>query len=98
MEDSSVISSFVIGIGILNNPSGIALDSLGSVYVTDTSYGIIQKFSNDGKFITKWGAFGIGDGEFRFPSGIVVDSSDNLYVADTDNRRIQKLTGEGKFI
>ncbi len=98
MEERSVITYSVIGLGILNEPSAIAVDSLGNVYVTDTTYGIIQKFSKDGKFITKWGSFGINNGEFRFPSGIVTDPSDNVYVSDTDNRRIQKFTNDGKFI
>ncbi|HEY7571066.1 MAG TPA: SMP-30/gluconolactonase/LRE family protein [Nitrososphaeraceae archaeon] len=79
-------------------PTGIAVDSSGNVYVTDSWNNRIQKFTADGKFITKWGSRGSGDGQFRFPTGIAVDSSGNVYVADFANDRIEKFTADGKFI
>jgi tripartite motif-containing protein 71 len=81
-------------------PTGIAVDSSGkNVYVSDSWNDRIQKFTADGKFITKWGSRGSGDGQFGFPTGIAVDSSGkNVYVADFVNDRIQKFTADGKFI
>ena len=58
----------------------------------------IQKFTSDGKFITKWGKKGNGDGEFDCPTGISVDSQDNVYVADGNNHGIQKFTSDGGVI
>ena len=79
-------------------PTGIAVDQSGNVYVADFSNDRIQKFTQDGEFITKWGSRGSDDGQFRFPTGIAVDQSGNVYVADSWNDRIQKFTPDGEFI
>ena len=50
-----------------------------------------QKFSSDGKFITKWGSIGINSDQFASPRGIAIDPHDNVYIADTKNNRIQKF-------
>ena len=79
-------------------PYGIAVDSDNNVYVADTYYYRIQKFTSNGNFITKWGSNGSGDGQFSNPYGIAVDSDNNVYVTDTYNRRIQKFDSNGNFI
>ena len=38
---------------------GVAVDSSGNVYVTDSANNRIQKFNSNGTFITKWGSNGI---------------------------------------
>ena len=43
---------------VIHSPSGIATDTSGNVYVTDTVNNRIQKFSSNGTFITKWGEKG----------------------------------------
>ncbi|MGA1841651.1 MAG: hypothetical protein ACMUIU_13595 [bacterium] len=42
------------------NPSGIAIDDKGFVYVADTYNNRIQKFTPEGGFVTKWGTWGSG--------------------------------------
>jgi tripartite motif-containing protein 71 len=79
-------------------PTGIALSSSGMIYITDSWNDRIQKFTPDGKLITKWGSRGSSDGQFRFPTGLAVDSAANVYVADFGNSRVQKFTADGKFI
>ncbi|MBV9179079.1 MAG: hypothetical protein JO297_18775, partial [Nitrososphaeraceae archaeon] len=50
----------------------------------------IQKFSNNGTFIAKWGSYGPGNYQFTAPTGIAVEpSSGYVYVADAFNNRIQ---------
>ncbi|MDH5203941.1 MAG: hypothetical protein OEW69_11900, partial [Nitrospirota bacterium] len=66
-----------------------------NVYVVDYR---IQKFNNNGGFITKWGSCCVGDGYFNSPWGVAVDSSGNVYVADSGNHRIQKFNSNGGFI
>jgi PKD repeat protein len=61
------------------------------VYVADANNHRIQKFDNNGNFITKWGSYGKDDGQFIVPQGVAVDSSGNVYVADNNNHRIQKF-------
>ena len=58
--------------GKFNAPHGVAVDSEGSVYVTDRGNNRVQKFTNAGGFLTKWGTAGTGDGQFNGPDGIAV--------------------------
>jgi len=85
------------GDGQFQGPFGIAVDSWGHVYVSDST-NRIQKFDSNGNFLTKWGAPGTGNGEFTFPMGIAVDATGNVYVTDQGNRRIQKFDGNGNFL
>ncbi|MCR4322754.1 MAG: 6-bladed beta-propeller [Candidatus Azambacteria bacterium] len=88
----------VAGDGQFYGPHSIAVDSLGNIYITELFNRRIQKFSQDGVFITKWGMQGVGDGQFNSPRGITVDSSENIYVVDGGNHRIQKFDSNGNFI
>jgi len=81
-----------------DNPEGIAIDSIGNVYVVDCYSNRIQKFNHEGQFITAWGDSGTGDGEFLLPEGVAIDSNGNVYVVDSYNHRIQKFTADGNFI
>ncbi len=63
-------------------PSGVAVDSSGKVYVADKRNHRIQKFDSIGTYITQWGSYGSGDGQFWKPDGVAVGSSGNVYVAD----------------
>ena len=80
-------------------PHSMAFDSEGNIYVTDTNNHRIQKFTNDGEFITKWGTEGSGDGEFSSHAhGVTKDSFDNFYITDRFNHNVQKFTSDGEFI
>ncbi|MDE1764418.1 MAG: PEFG-CTERM sorting domain-containing protein, partial [Thaumarchaeota archaeon] len=82
------------GNGQFNSPQGIAVDSVGDVYVTDTGNYRVEKFTSTGQFITKFGTLGTNNGQFGAPSGIVVDSSGDVYVSDAseDHPNIQKFS------
>ena len=89
------------GDGQFDQPVGIAVDSSGDFYVTNSSiFNIrVQKFDSSGGFIRKWGALGSGDGEFVTPAGIAVDNVDNVYVTDRAvNHRVQKFDSDGNFL
>jgi Dockerin type I domain/NHL repeat len=82
------------------NPSGVATDSSGNVYVADRDNHTIRKITPAGAVTTLAGlagspgsADGTGSGaRFVFPQGVATDSSGNVYVADEFNHTIRKIT------
>jgi len=85
-----------------DNPSGIAVDKDGNVFVSDWDKDQIKKISPDGKVsvFAGTGDRGLKDGpadsaSFYLPEGIALDQKGNLYVADTYNNRIRKITPGG---
>ena len=46
-------------------PHGVDFDSHGNVYITERTNNVIQKFTNDGKFIKKWGQGGTDQGDLE---------------------------------
>ena len=69
------------------NPTDVAIDSLGNIFVVDSFNNRVQKFDQNGNFIMKFGTAGTGNGEFNNPFEIAIDSSDNIFVIDNDNNR-----------
>ena len=82
--------------GDLSGPTGLAVDSNGNIYVTETGNSRVQKFASDGRSLLVWGESGQGDGQFQYPLGIDVDPQGFVYVADA--YRVQKFTGNGVFM
>ena len=64
---------------------GIAVDKQGKVYVVDTRNVRIQKFDNNGNFLTMWGSLGCKDDQFLIPHDITIDLNGNIYVSDSGN-------------
>ncbi|RIK45367.1 MAG: hypothetical protein DCC58_06625 [Chloroflexi bacterium] len=83
---------------LMNAPHGIAQDSQGNIYVSDTGNNRIQKYDPHGVFLTQWGQPGALDGQFASPGGIAVDSQGKVYVADRGNHRIQAFDSAGNWL
>ena len=85
----------------LSDPSAVAADSSGNLYIADTGNNRIRVVSPDGTIVTIAGT-GIaaynGDSgpalqvDLYNPAGVAVDSQGNLWVADTGNNRVCQLT------
>ena len=82
----------------LTSPTGVAVDSDGYVYVSDTQNHRVLVFDPDGELDRTIGSFGNGEGQFHEPRGLAIDADDNLYVADTWNARIAKLDQDGEWL
>jgi DNA-binding beta-propeller fold protein YncE len=81
-----------------NQPTDIAWDRDGNVYVTD-GYGNsrVLKFDKYGNPLLGWGMKGTGPGQFDTPHTIVIDG-DLVYVGDRENARIQIFDRDGRFL
>lgn len=95
---------FADGIGSaarFSGVQGIAVDTDGNVYVTDSSNYKIRKITPDGMVSTLAGSTqGFADGigtqaQFYSPQGVTTDVSGNVYVADSNNYKIRKITPTG---
>ncbi|MDB6018834.1 MAG: hypothetical protein JWR19_3323 [Pedosphaera sp.] len=86
-----------------NNPSGVALDNNGTLYITDTGNHTIRRIAPSGAVDTLAGKAGESGttnatgnlARFNTPLGIAVDQSGVLYVADSANQLIRRITSAG---
>jgi hypothetical protein len=62
-------------VSMIHAPSGIARDTNGNIYTTDTITHRVWKFRPDGSFLAKWRSSGTGNGTFSGPRGIAVTIS-----------------------
>lgn len=107
LAGSPGISGSTDGVGgaaRFNDPSGLAVDKLGNVYVADGGNHTIRKIAPGGAVTTLAGLAGSpgsvdgagSEARFNGPSGLAADDMGNVYVADTANRTIRKITPTGE--
>jgi sugar lactone lactonase YvrE len=92
----------------LNGPHGIAFDSAGDLFLSDTYNHRVRTIDAQTRLVTTYAGTGkegySGDNvsataaQLFNPAGIAFDSAGNLFIADLTNRRVRKVDARTKSI
>ena len=92
----------------LDSPQGLALDSIGNLYLADTHNNRIRRIDVATGIITTIAGTGTagysGDNsvaataQINLPTALAFDRNNNLYVADTGNHRIRRIDASTQII
>jgi sugar lactone lactonase YvrE len=84
-------------------PGGLAVDTLGNIFVADTGNQTVRRIAPNGQVSTIAGSAGVigsSDGSgtvarFNHPSSIAIDANGNRYISDSGNHTLRKIHPEG---
>lgn len=91
----------------LNMPQGVAIDSSGNVYISDTGNNKIRIVTTDGiiSVLAGVGYTGYGGDQgdplravFNLPTSLAVDSLGQLYIVDSRNYRVRVIKANGQIV
>jgi len=83
---------------LFQNPTGLALDTEGSLYVVDDSDEKVKKIDPEGKIVRNWASGGKDFKNLKSGWGITVDSQGYIYVTDVKKHSVVKFNNQGQFI
>jgi len=89
--------------GMLDHPNGIAVDSRGNIYVSDSNHNRVTAYTPDGKVLWTVGAkisdlMKETDNPFVLPRGLTVLRDGSLLVSDPLGQQLVKIDEYGKVI
>ncbi len=85
----------------LNTPMGVAVDTAGNIYISDTYNNRVREVNKDSIIFTIAGADESGfkgdsskstDALLDSPGGLTIDKEGSLYIADAGNNRVRKIS------
>ena len=94
-----VVGELVLKKETCYSPNWIAVNSKGTIALSDDEKDCILMFDKDGNFVRKFGSYGKGPGELFAPAGLAFLNDDELLVVDDSNGRIQQFNVQtGNFV
>ncbi len=88
----------------LRNPSGVAVDAEGAIFIVDyyshcirkvDAYGVITTVAGNGTAGYSGDGGPAAEANLRYPTGVAVDVGGAIYIADRHNNRIRKVDANG---
>jgi hypothetical protein len=86
--------------GSLVDPTNLAIDNEGSIFVSDMRTGPprIQAFKADGEYLYGFAPKGIREDRVMDTRGMAFNSKQQLYIGDIDNIRVSVFEHSGDFV
>ncbi len=89
----------------LEDPSGVAVDARGDLFIADTGNDVVEKVTPTGRLSVVAGGGEIWplmpgpatSTELHGPSGVAVNAHGDLFIADTGNDVVEKVTPAGRL-
>ena len=90
----------------LDEPSGVAVDAAGNIYIADNDNNRIRRVGTSGKITTVAGTGAAGfsgdsgpaaEAELNNPYGVWVSPAGEIYIADQRNHRVRKVSRDGQI-
>ena len=89
-----IIGSRGVGVGQLNKPRSVAVDTQDNLYVVDMT-GRVQKFSSNGVFLLSWQ---MPQTDLGKPKGMAHDHDGNILVLEPHYQRVNVFSPEAKLL
>jgi hypothetical protein len=91
---------------VLNHPQGVAVDTVGNLYIADTSNGVVSKVDTNGiitrfaggstSYVTNFGDGGPATGAtLNLPTQLALNAAGELYITDPGNGVIRRVDVNG---
>jgi DNA-binding beta-propeller fold protein YncE len=82
----------------LQEPSAVAIDAEGRIWVAEAFADRVRAFDKSGKEVASIGKTGSGKGELCSPGGLAIAPDGSIFVADSGNHRIERFTSKGDVL